>query len=63
MEKLKVSHILPFNSPAQENDANNNFSEHVGNLLQKELIDGSTLSDKLKKSYWLSYKYRRITLV
>ena len=31
--------------------------------LAKELIDGSTLSDKLKKSYWLSYKYRRITLV
>ena len=32
MEKLKVSPILPFNSPAQENDANNNFSEHVGRI-------------------------------
>ncbi|MBQ8989227.1 MAG: HipA domain-containing protein [Prevotella sp.] len=32
-------------------------------LLVKELIDRSFLSDGLKRSYWLSYKYRRITLV
>ena len=31
--------------------------------LAKELIDSSFLSDKLKKSYWLSYKYRRTTLI
>ena len=31
--------------------------------LVKELIDRSFLSDGLKRSYWLSYKYRRITLV
>ncbi len=31
--------------------------------LAKELIDSSFLSDKLKKSYWLSYKYRRSTLI
>ena len=29
----------------------------------KELIDHSFLSDDLKRSYWLSYKYRRSTLV
>lgn len=29
----------------------------------KELIDHSFLSDALKRSYWLSYKYRRSTLV
>ena len=28
----------------------------------KELIDHSFLSDALKRSYWLSYKYRRNTL-
>lgn len=31
--------------------------------LVKELIDRSFLSDGLKRSYWLSFKYRRITLV
>jgi serine/threonine-protein kinase HipA len=30
--------------------------------LAKELIDRSFLSDSLKRSYWLSYKYRRKTL-
>ena len=30
--------------------------------LAKELIDRSFLSDSLKRSYWLSYKYRRATL-
>ena len=30
--------------------------------LAKELIDRSFLSDSLKQSYWLSYKYRRVTL-
>mgnify|MGYP002620098400 FL=1 len=30
--------------------------------LVKELIDHSFLSDGLKRSYWLSFKYRRITL-
>lgn len=28
----------------------------------KELIDRSFLSESLKRSYWLSYKYRRSTL-
>ena len=31
-------------------------------LLAKELIDHSFLSDSLKRSYWLSYNYRRTTL-
>ena len=31
-------------------------------LLAKELIDRSFLSDSLKRSYWLSYNYRRATL-
>ena len=30
--------------------------------LAKELINRSFLSDPLKRSYWLSYKYRRVTL-
>ena len=30
--------------------------------LAKELIDKSFLSESLKRSYWLSYKYRRTTL-
>jgi serine/threonine-protein kinase HipA len=30
--------------------------------LAKELIGRSFLSDALKRSYWLSYKYRRNTL-
>lgn len=30
--------------------------------LAKELIDRSFLSESLKRSYWLSYNYRRITL-
>jgi serine/threonine-protein kinase HipA len=30
--------------------------------LVKELIDRSFLSDSLKRSYWLSYNYRRTTL-
>ena len=30
--------------------------------LAKELIERSFLSDALKRSYWLSYKYRRNTL-
>jgi serine/threonine-protein kinase HipA len=30
--------------------------------LAKELIDRSFLSESLKRSYWLSYKYRRATL-
>ena len=30
--------------------------------LAKELIDRSFLSDSLKQNYWLSYKYRRVTL-
>ena len=30
--------------------------------LAKLLIDRSFLSDSLKRSYWLSYKYRRATL-
>ena len=30
--------------------------------LAKDLIDRSFLSDALKRSYWLSYKYRRNTL-
>jgi len=30
--------------------------------LAKELIDHSFLSDSLKKSYWLSYNFRRVTL-
>ena len=30
--------------------------------LAKELIDRSFLSEGLKRSYWLSYKYRRATL-
>lgn len=28
----------------------------------RDLIDRSFLSDSLKRSYWLSYKYRRATL-
>ena len=31
-------------------------------LLAKNLIDHSFLSDSLKRSYWLSYNYRRTTL-
>ena len=30
--------------------------------LAKNLIDHSFLSDSLKRSYWLSYNYRRATL-
>lgn len=30
--------------------------------LAKDLINRSFLSDSLKRSYWLSYKYRRATL-
>ena len=30
--------------------------------LAKELINRSFLSDPLKRSYWLSYNYRRATL-
>jgi len=30
--------------------------------LAKELVDHSFLSDSLKRSYWLSYSYRRVTL-
>jgi len=30
--------------------------------LAKELINRSFLSDPLKRSYWLSYNYRRVTL-
>lgn len=30
--------------------------------LAKELIDRSFLSEGLKRSYWLSYNYRRATL-
>ena len=30
--------------------------------LAKELIDYSFLSESLKRSYWLSYNYRRVTL-
>ena len=30
--------------------------------LAKNLIDHSFLSDSLKRSYWLSYNYRRVTL-
>jgi serine/threonine-protein kinase HipA len=30
--------------------------------LAKELINRSFLSDKLKKYYWQSYNYRRLTL-
>ena len=30
--------------------------------LAKELIERSFLSDALKRSYWLSYRYRRSTL-
>lgn len=31
--------------------------------LAKHLIDHSFLSESLKRSYWLSYNYRRMTLV
>ena len=31
-------------------------------LLAKNLIDRSFLSESLKRSYWLSYNYRRATL-
>ena len=30
--------------------------------LAKDMIDHSFLSDSLKRSYWLSYNYRRATL-
>jgi len=30
--------------------------------LAKELIDRSFLSEPLKQTYWLSFKYRRATL-
>lgn len=46
---IPVSHVLPFSSPNNE-DA------------EKELINRSFLSDKLKKYYWQSYNYRRITI-
>jgi hypothetical protein len=70
-----VSHILDFDSPKDFDE----FGRRIGLAprlvnreldafaaefpMVKELIDHSFLSDDLKRSYWLSYKYRRSTLV